>query len=471
MPSAFPILFTGRELDFHVPKFTEMNKAADNLQRTLDREAIDQKQLQKEFRENMDMDLETLASNHASSQMNDMQKAYTDKYTKVIKDNNGKISNDILLEMKKDQNAMKARQGEWLQSEQMWKRDKALIEQAGGQALYDMDKYKADTEKFLATGIYKPNSLEFSGVNMSSLFDATKWQGRSVKATQDVQSVGGKDIITTTTQNTTDPEEAKQFIAQTILSNPRYLKGAQKEFAGADDKVKMKYLKAYDTDGNGKISADEMGNVDMSSMNIMDNPIMQWAMSQDGYLPKVMRSTKSVEEVPRKVVSAKADDPATVNIEYETADGKKIKTTLKGNDAVAYLKANPETPKGAASDIADSPYGKYEKPIEDNGRFAFKGLKPAAFNFDRKVSGIDDSGGEIKIDKFRKKHGALTLYEVSTDGNMTLQADDGTTITVKIDDMVNPSPIYGMRVKTPEGDKSIGDIMGRTSGPSGLTWK
>lgn len=476
MADSFPILFTGRELDFDVPKFTEMNRAADNLQKKLQIEQAEQADLQREFRKNLGVDMETFVSNYATQQQADIAKAFTDKYTLEVKKNGGKITNDILMNMQKDANAMASRQKQWLQSQELWKRDKSLIEQQGGQSLYDMEKFGRDTEEFMRTGIYKPNSLEYSGVNMSALFDATKWTGRSTKAVQDVKTVNGKDIVTTTTYNATNPDEAKQFIASTILSHPRYLKGAQKEFMALDDKTKMKFLKDYDANGDGKLSPDEMGNVNMASMNILENPVMQWAMSEEGYLPRVMRSESSIEEMPTKKIVTKAasdDNITTVNVEYEQG-GKKIKTTLKGAQAEAYLKQNPETSATTTAVAESGPFGKYTPPAAENGIYSFEDLDVGSFNFAKGAKGTDEAGDSVKFDKFIKRHGALAVKEVSVGGNITLQAADGSTIRTRIDDIINADNILKLKAQTPDGVKTIGEILNggaaAPTGSSGIAW-
>lgn len=466
MADSFPILFTGRELDFDVPKFTEMNRAADNLQKKLQIEQAQQADLQKEFRDNMNVDMETFMSNYATQQQADMAKAFNDKWTLEVKKNGGKINNDILMGMQKDTNAMASRQKQWLQSQELWKRDKSLIEQSGGQSLYDMEKFGRDTEEFMRTGIYKPNSLEYSGVNMSALFDATKWTGRSTKAVQDVKTVNGKDVVTTTTYNATDPAEAKNFIASTILSNPRYLKGAQKEFMALDDKTKMKFLKDYDANGDGKLSPDEMGNVNMGSMNILENPVMQWAMSEDGYLPRVMRSESNVQEMPTKKIVTKVnsdDNVPTANVEWEQ-DGRKIKLTLKGKQAEPYL-----TPPDSNTDVvtkiegAEAPYGDYTPPPILDGEYEFGDFKSDLFEFSDKAKGTDQSGYEVSVEKFKKKYGALAVKAVDSNGNITFRGTGtkgaNSLITVPINSIVNLRDIPKLKVQTPQGIKTVYELL------------
>ncbi len=115
MAAGFPILFTGGELNFDVPKFEEMNKAADNLQRKLQADALEDKELMKEFRGNMNLDLGTLISTHSMQQQADMAKSFEDKWTLELKKNGGKVNNDMLMGMQKDINGMTSRQGQWQQ--------------------------------------------------------------------------------------------------------------------------------------------------------------------------------------------------------------------------------------------------------------------------------------------------------------------------------------------------------------------
>ena len=76
------ILFTGRELNLEIPKFSEMNAASESVcGLKLNREEDLQQDLQKELRDNMDADIETFTSNHIMKQQADMYKAFMDKWT------------------------------------------------------------------------------------------------------------------------------------------------------------------------------------------------------------------------------------------------------------------------------------------------------------------------------------------------------------------------------------------------------
>ena len=464
----FPILFTGREIDFAIPKFTEMSRAADNLQKKLQIEQADQSDLMKEFRKNMDIDLGTFVSNYAAEQSADMAKAFTDKYTLKVKEAGGKIDNNLLMDMQKDMNAMKARQAQWQQSQALWESDKKLIEQRGGDALYDMEKFGADTEEFMRTGVYRPNSLEYSGVDMTAFFEASKWVGSSSSATQDVVTKNGKDIVTTTTISATNPREAKDYIARTLLSNPRHIKGAINQFTNLPDEIKIKYLRDYNNDG--KITADDMGNVDLNNMNILENPVFQWAMSEDGFLGNVMKKRTVTEEMPKQKVVTKgaAGDVSTANIEYDD-NGRKVKLTLKGPRAEAYLaeyekkKKEEADQKTQALDSEASPWGSYTPPeIEDN-KFVFNDLEAGHFAFDKKAEGIDVRGESVRIKKFIDKHSAgskkLAISEIRPDGVIVFEADDSATIEVNIKSVLNSDKIRSLKVNTENGVKTIDEVL------------
>lgn len=449
MASDFPILFTGRELNFEVPKFSEMKSAADDLQIRLRQDQIDQKALQKEFRDNMNIDAAELISNYASDQQAKMAKAFTDKYTLEIQKNGGRVNDDILNRMQRDKNDMAMNQARWAQSQKLWARDKAMVEQAGGQALYDMDKFHADTQEFMRTGVYKPNSLEFSGVDMRALFNSAGWMGANPVIDTNTRTKNGYDIITTTTTPTADPKEAERYILQTILSNPRHLKGVQKEFQALPEKTKAKYLEGYDANGDGVIQPDEKTrNVNMASMNIVENPILRWAVSQDGYMPVVMQTKTSEPKMYKTAAATRSvsDGGETVNVEYEQ-DGKKIKTTLRGQQARDYLAANPPEAKRTSTEIIESsPMGKYTPPAPVDGAYVFDGLTAYPFTFERGAKGVDDAGGEIKADRFRKRHGALSVYSISPDGEVTLQATDGAMLKIGISQISNSGEIRRLRV-------------------------
>jgi hypothetical protein len=288
-----PILFTGKELNLEIPKFTELNAANDRLRVKLNREEDLQREAQAELRKNMDVDLETFTSNFAMKQQADMAKAFTDKWTLRAKQRGNKLTNDDLMEQRADAINMASRQKDWLSSQKQWDMDAALIKQRAED--YDVDKFKQDTDTYVRTGVYKPNSLEYSGINMADYFGAEKWVSPVKGSAQQMTSQGGKDIYTTVSYNTT-PELAKQHIVQTILNDPtgRRLKGVMRDFQEASDSKKMEYLKEYDTNNSGTIEPEEMANVKVSDRNIMNNPIMKFA--QDQYLPYVYRQDVDTRE-------------------------------------------------------------------------------------------------------------------------------------------------------------------------------
>jgi hypothetical protein len=285
-----PILFTGKELNLEIPKFSEMNAASERLRQKLNREENVQRDLQKELRDNMDVDIETFTSNHILKQQAEMAKAFTDKWTLRAKERGNKLTNDDLMEQRADAINMASRQKEWLSSQKQWDMDAALIKQS--EKDYDVAKFKQDTDAYVRTGVYNPNSLEYSGINMADYFNADKWVSPVKGSAQKMSSQGGRDIYTTVNYNTT-PELAKQHIVQTILNDPtgRRLKGVMKDFQNTDDSVKMQYL---DTNQNGIIEPEKGENVKVSDRNIMNNPIMKFA--QDKYLPNVYRQDVDTRE-------------------------------------------------------------------------------------------------------------------------------------------------------------------------------
>ena len=241
------ILFTGRELNLEIPKFSEMNAAQDRLQKKLNREEDLQQDIQKELRTNMNVDMESFTSNFAMKQQSEMAKAFTEKWTLRAKQRGNKLTNDDLMEQRADAIGMASRQKEWLSSQKQWEMDASLIKQSAKD--YDVDKFKADTDAYVRTGTYNPNSLEYSGINMADYFNTEKWVSPEKGSAQKMASQGGKDIYTTVNYNTT-PELAEQHIAQTILNDPtgRRLKGVVRDFRELDDSDKYRYLSEYDTD-------------------------------------------------------------------------------------------------------------------------------------------------------------------------------------------------------------------------------
>jgi hypothetical protein len=139
------ILFTGKELNLEIPKFTELNAAADRLRVKLNKEEDLQNDLQKELRNNMDADIETFTSDFAMKQQSDMYNNLVNKYTLRAKQRGNKLTNDDLMEQRSDMLKMSARQQEWLSSQKQWDVDAALIKQKPGD--YDVAKFKQDTDE------------------------------------------------------------------------------------------------------------------------------------------------------------------------------------------------------------------------------------------------------------------------------------------------------------------------------------
>ena len=206
------------------------------------------------------------------------------------KQRGNKLTNDDLMEQQADKIGMATRQKEWLSSQKQWEMDAALIKQRAQD--YDVDKFRADTDAYVKTGVYNPNSLEYSGINMADYFNAEKWVSPVKGSAQKMASQGGRDVYTTVNYNTT-PELAKQHIAQTILNDPtgRRLKGVMRDFQEEDDSVKMQYL---DTNNNGVIEPEKGENVKVSDRNILNNPIMKYA--QDKYFSSVYRQDIDTKE-------------------------------------------------------------------------------------------------------------------------------------------------------------------------------
>ena len=306
-----PILFTGKELNFEIPKSTELASAEQRLRDKITKQEDLQTKYQDEIRKNINIDTQALVSDFSRTQQYEAVKAFQDKWTKIAKERGNKLTSDDLMEMEKDKSGIANLQNEWKSSQALWEHDKAMIQKSPGD--FDRDKFTADTDAFLSTGQYKPNSLEYSGVNMDDFFAGERWSG-SMATTEDV--IAGRDGFDTYTQKSVNatPEEAKKHILQVVLSDTtgRALKGIMKDFMSEPETegefAKIKYLKDFDTDNSGTISSGEMAaaNVKMSSKNILTNPILQYA--QDKYLSSVLKEKVTTDK--RRRANAPTDPTA-----------------------------------------------------------------------------------------------------------------------------------------------------------------
>lgn len=291
------VLFTGKELNFEVPKMTELNSAEQRLRDKITKQEDLQTKYQDEIRKNLAIDTSALVSDFSRMEQYEAVKAFQDKWTKIVKERGNKLTSDDLMEMEKDRSAIANLQNEWKSSQVLWENDKALIQRSPND--FDKDKFTADTDTFLSTGQYKPNSLEYSGINMDDFFSGERWSG-SMSTTEDV--VAGRDGFDTYSQKSVNatPEEAKKHILQVVLSDStgRALKGIMADFSREDEATKYKYLKDFDVDKNsdGKITDQEMAaaNVKMSSRNILTNPILAYA--QDKYLSSVLKEKVTTDK-------------------------------------------------------------------------------------------------------------------------------------------------------------------------------
>lgn len=106
--------------------------------------------------------------------------------------------------------------------------------------------------------------------------------------------------------------------------------------------------------------------------------------------------------------------------------------------------------------------------------YTFEDLDVGTFNFAKGAKGTDEAGDSVKFDKFIKKHGALAVKEVSIGGNLTLQAADGALIRTRLDAVTNSDNIMKLKVQTPDGVKTIGEILNggaaAPTGSSGIAW-
>ncbi len=400
-----PILFTGKELNFEIPKMTELASAEQRLRDKITKQEDLQTRYQEEIRKNINIDTQALVSDFSRTQQYEAVKAFQDKWTKIVKERGNKLTSDDLLDMERDKAGISNLQNEWQSSQKLWEHDQALVKQSPGD--FDIAKFTADTDAFLSTGQYKPNSLEFSGINMDDFFAGERWSG-SMATTEDV--IAGRDGFDTYTQKTVNatPDEAKKHILQVVLSDTtgRALKGIVNDFMKESDDTKIKYLKDFDADNSGTISDKEMAaaNVKMSGRNILTNPILAYA--QDKYLPSVLKE---------KVVTDKRRRPnppqggATVSQSYVDENGVRVNISQRNVPAsgVPTKSAGEQKPNEGIKPVG----GKYTinngvPPIDLGDVKEFMGVKKASAV---KAYQYDPDTKVVKVTVYKKRGGATTV--------------------------------------------------------------
>ena len=387
---------------------TELNSAEQRLRDKVTKQEDLQTKYQDELRKNINVDTSALVSDFSRTQQYEAVKAFEEKWVRIAKEKGNRLTSDDLLQMEKDKSGIANLQNEWQSSQKLWEQDSALIKRSPGD--FDIPKFAADTDAFLSSGQYKPNSLEYSGINMADFFSGEKWQGSSYSTEEAMAGRDGFDTYTQRSVNAT-PEEAKRHILQVVLSDStgRALKGIMKDFAEEDDAVKYKYLKDFGVDKNsdGKISDQEMAaaNVKMSSRNILTNPILAYA--QDRYLPDVLKE---------KVVTDKRRRPnpvqtgATVSESYVDENGVRVNIS-KRNVPVSDV---PEK-KGAAKTDDGIPLraGFY---ILNSGESPIQLDKPQDFAGVKKVT-------SVKAGKYNPSTNKVTVTFVTKKGSRTEEFD------------------------------------------------
>jgi hypothetical protein len=437
------ILFTGRELNFEVPKMTELNSAEQRLRDKITKQEDLQTKYQDEIRKNLAIDTSALVSDFSRTQQYEAVKAFQDKWTKIAKERGNKLTSDDLMEMEKDRFGIANLQNEWKSSQALWEHDKAMIQKSPGD--FDRDKFTADTDAFLSTGQYKPNSLEFSGVNMDDFFAASRWKGSSYSTETRTGSSGGFDTFETRSGVATK-DEAERYILQTILSDTtgRALKGVIKDFMSESPEKKAEVLKDFDTDNSGSISPSEMAsaNVKMSSRDILTNPILAYA--KERYLASVMK-----EKVGSK--DKRRPKPSTDPTAYETQSWKDPVTGVTHSKKVPATEApSGDGNEGVGIKVVDGSYnlGRGGEPVVFDEPQSFAGVdnvvnvKAASFNPDSKKVKFAVTS---KIG-WRKKTDTTSTLELSVDDILKMPDND-----VK-------KSVLSTVINTSKGDMTIGDF-------------
>jgi hypothetical protein len=422
---------------------TELASAEQRLRDKITKQEDLQTKYQDELRKNINVDTSALVSDFSRKQQYEAVKFFQDKWTKIAKERGNKLTSDDLMEMEKDRSGIANLQNEWKSSQALWEHDKAMIQKSPGD--FDRDKFTADTDAFLSTGQYKPNSLEFSGVNMDDFFAASRWTGTSYNTEVSTGSSGGFDTFETRSGVATK-EEAERYILQTILSDTtgRALKGVIKDFMNESPAKKAEVLKDFDENHDGSISPGEMAsaNVKMSSRDILTNPILAYA--KERYLASVMKEKVGSKDKRRPKPSA---DPTA----YETQSWK---------DPITGVTHSKKVPATEIPVVPPSVGMKAVGGIYNIGR----GMELTTFETPISVGGIDDvvSAKPIHFDSKSNK----VKIAVTAKAGLRKKKRESKVIEISVDDISKmpdnelKTGIMETIINTPDGDMTVKDYIG-----------
>jgi hypothetical protein len=465
------ILFTGKELNFEIPKMTELNSAEQRLRDKLTKNEDLQTKYQDEIRKNINIDTQALVSDFSRTQQYEAVKAFQDKWTKIAKEKGNKLTSDDLMEMEKDKSGIANLQNEWQSSQKLWEQDSAMIKKSPGD--FDVPKFTADTDAFLSSGQYKPNSLEYSGINMEDFFSGENWRGSASSTEDAIAGRDGFDTYTLKSSNAT-PEEAKRHILQVVLSDTtgRALKGIIKDFMNEPETEgltpKIKYLKAFDTDNSGTISGTEMAaaNVKMSSRNILTNPILAYA--QDKYLPNVIKEkvTTDKRRRPNPVLGG-----STVSQNFTDENGVKTSINTKNvpPDKVPVPPGTVVDPNAASEPVNET------VPWEGSAYLVpRKSANSTIYAFNTKeteipiaVKGKDRADGIVKgkVKDFFKNNATISVASYnSADHSVKLRGAGADTSDLSYDQIKSlpegiRNNILGLKIQTEAGLVTLEEIL------------
>jgi hypothetical protein len=145
-------------------------------QKSKDKEELYRKNWE-QFKDDVDIPREFIASQGASDTINNEINAYFDKWGEAVKSApNHQLSEDQQLQMKKEKDIIEVKQQKALRDYKEYLEQKKIIEkdQASGLSEYDGADWAAKEEKYLQTGVWDSRPVEYNPVPIRDSFKASK---------------------------------------------------------------------------------------------------------------------------------------------------------------------------------------------------------------------------------------------------------------------------------------------------------
>lgn len=194
----------------------------------------------------------------------------------------GELSFTDRLEMQRDKDALTGLQQQLQVDEQRYVELEKMLKQ-DTRGYYDKDRFRQATEEFFETGVLPQDALVARPRDLRSAL-ANSQTSFTVETIPQELMIGGVQHRRDVTTNMTE-DEARRYVADTMLSDEGYTRYAIEDFLSQPEEVQARYLDAND---DGVIDPAERQAV--NDVRDINNPIVRWA--QDEYA-KYARQTKA----------------------------------------------------------------------------------------------------------------------------------------------------------------------------------